>query len=246
TIPTSSFVSASKKPRINVEDCSLEESDSDQEEVKRSRRTSPLGPSGASLAPTPSPEPVTSPDPDLDVEDDTQGEAPENLSIKREKPASPESPPQTQQATNFMPYHQQFSQFAAQFQPQYSAQRSPIDVLLRVFPGRRRSDVESILQRCKGDVLQAMELMVSGSHEEVTTPSAFSPLGPPPNFHRFSPSRRFLSAPYAGTGYLPTVIRPPPDYLSLMGPIHELYKNENATASSPGSNTGSDKTSYSE
>lgn len=64
--------------------------------------------------------------------------------------------------------------------------------------------------RCKGDVLQAMELMVSGTHEEVSAPSAFSPLGPPPNFHRYSPSRRFLSAPYAGTGYLPTVIRPPP------------------------------------
>lgn len=102
--------------------------------------------------------------------------------------------------------------------------------------------------RCKGDVLQAMELMVSGgNHEEVSAPSAFSPLGPPPNFHRYSPSRRFLSAPYAGTGYLPTVIRPPPEYLSLVGQMHDLYKAENATsASSPGSNTGSDKTSYSE
>ncbi|KAJ8962750.1 hypothetical protein NQ318_001148 [Aromia moschata] len=37
-----------------------------------------------------------------------------------------------------------------------------------------------------------------------------------------------------------------PDYLSLVGPLHDLYKSENTTASSPGSNTGSDKTSYSE
>ncbi|KAJ8932064.1 hypothetical protein NQ314_014964, partial [Rhamnusium bicolor] len=207
----------SKRPRINVEDCSLEESDSDQEEIKRSRQSSPLTQAPAPLAPTPSPEPVTSPDPDLDVEDETEGEAPENLSIKREKPPSPVTPPHTQHASNFIAYHQQFAQFPSQYQPQ-----------------------------CKGDVLQAMELMVNGSHEEVSAPSAFSPLGPPPNFHRYSPSRRFLSAPYAGTGYLPTVIRPPPDYLSLVGPVHDIYKNENTTASSPGSNTGSDKTSYSE
>ncbi|XP_072390369.1 doublesex- and mab-3-related transcription factor A2-like [Diabrotica undecimpunctata] len=234
----------SKRPRINVEECQLEESDSDQEEIKRSQHSSPINPQPTPLAPTPSPDPVTSPDPDLDVEEDTQSEAPENLSVKREKPPSPETPPH-QQASNFMPYQHPFGQFPPQYQPAYP-QRSPIDVLMRVFPGRRRSDVEALLQRCKGDVLQAMELMVSGSHEELSTPSAFSPLGPPTNFHRYSPSRRFLSAPYAGTGYLPTVIRPPPDYLSLVGPVHDLYKNENTAASSPGSNTGSDKTSYSE
>lgn len=88
---------------------------------------------------------------------------------------------------------------------------------------------------------------MSGSHEEVAAPSAFSPLGPPPNFHRYSPSRRFLSAPYTGTGYLSTVIRPPPDYgLPMVGPVHDIYASDKATASSPGSNTGSDKTSYSE
>lgn len=101
--------------------------------------------------------------------------------------------------------------------------------------------------RCKGDVLQAMEMMVNGYQEELAASSAFSPLGPPPNFHRYSPSRRFLSAPYAGTGYLPTVIRPPPDYgLSMVGSLHDIYNSEKTTTSSPGSNTGSDKTSYSE
>ncbi|XP_017469342.1 PREDICTED: doublesex- and mab-3-related transcription factor A2 isoform X1 [Rhagoletis zephyria] len=44
-------------------------------------------------------------------------------------------------------------------QPQ---QRSPVDVLLRVFPNRRRSDVEQLLARYRGDVLQAMEAMLSG------------------------------------------------------------------------------------
>lgn len=92
-----------------------------------------------------------------------------------------------------------------------------------------------------------MELMVSGGHEDVSPPSAFSPLGPPPQFHRFSPqhARRFLAAPYAGTGYLPTVIRQPPDWM-IGGSMHEVYGGEKATASSPGSNTESDKTSYSE
>lgn len=92
-----------------------------------------------------------------------------------------------------------------------------------------------------------MELMVSGVvHEDIQPPppSAFSPLGPPGNFHRYSPSRRFLSAPYAGTGYLPTVIRPPTDYGLSM--VHDIYAGDKTNASSPGSNTGSDKTSYSE
>ncbi|RZF41970.1 hypothetical protein LSTR_LSTR016377 [Laodelphax striatellus] len=78
--------------------------------------------------------------------------------------------------------------------------------------------------------------------------SAFSPLSsaflPHHTQHQTSASRRFLAAPYAGTGYLPTVIRPPPDY----GQLPLLYAPPLATdkAASPASNTGSDKTSYSE
>lgn len=78
------------------------------------------------------------------------GEAPENLSLKKEATApEPVSPPQQTplQQQNFIPYPQ-FPQFTP-FQPQqqYPLQRSPVDVLLRVFPGRRRSDVEALLQR---------------------------------------------------------------------------------------------------
>lgn len=93
-----------------------------------------------------------------------------------------------------------------------------------------------------------MELMVSSSHEDISPPSAFSPLGPPPQFHRYSPqhARRFLAAPYAGTGYLPTVIRQPPDWPMMTAAMHEAYNTDKTTASSPGSNTESDKTSYSE
>lgn len=125
----------------------MEESDSDQEEGKGSQQSPSLTQQTISSVPTPSPEPITSPDPDLDVEDDTQSEAPENLSIKREKQPSPGTPP-LQQSSNFLTYHQQFAQFPSQIHSPYSAvQRSPVDVLMRVFPGRRRSDVEAILQR---------------------------------------------------------------------------------------------------
>lgn len=41
-----------------------------------------------------------------------------------------------------------------------SAGRSAVDVLRRVFPYKRRVDIESVLQRCNGDVLHAIELMV--------------------------------------------------------------------------------------
>ncbi|KAK4885547.1 hypothetical protein RN001_001818 [Aquatica leii] len=231
-----------KRSRLSVEECPLEESDSDHEDSKRMRQISPTPTPTHTSVPTPSPpETGTTPDPDLDVEDEQQGEAPENLSLK--KPSSPETLPQ--QAPTYSPYNP-FPQFPP-YIPQFSMQRSPVDILLRVFPGRRRGDVEAILQRCKGDVLQAMEMMVNGYQEEVAASSAFSPLGPPPNFHRYSPSRRFLSAPYAGTGYLPTVIRPPPDYgLPIVGQVHDIYNSEKTTTSSPSSNTGSDKTSYSE
>ncbi|CAG9764962.1 unnamed protein product [Ceutorhynchus assimilis] len=230
----------SKRAKINID-----ESDSDQEDTKCNR------PSALSVAPgdqppsipqtlvsCSSPDPVTSPETDLNVEENDTN-TPENLSLKRDNNASPE--PVAPQTDAYISHHH--SRFMQMPQMQPSPQRSPVNILMRVFPGKRRSDVEAILQRCKGDILQAMELMVGD--EEVSSPSAFSPLGPPHHFHRYSPSRRFLSAPYAGTGYLSSIIRPPPDYLAMMGPLHDVY-NEKATASSPGSNTSSDKTSYSE
>ncbi|XP_068156834.1 doublesex- and mab-3-related transcription factor A2 [Drosophila tropicalis] len=114
----------------------------------------------------------------------------------------------------------------AQQSQQQQQQRSPIDVLMRVFPNRRRSDVEQLMQRFRGDVLQAMECMLAGEDLGQTSPqvppsppfpmkSAFSPLVPPAVFgsptHRYHPfmqahAKRFLSAPYAGTGYLPGVL----------------------------------------
>ncbi|KAH8271383.1 hypothetical protein KR018_008095 [Drosophila ironensis] len=134
---------------------------------------------------------------------------------------SPHHQPQQQQ----LPQHPQQQQHQQPPQQQQQ-QRSPIDVLMRVFPNRRRSDVEQLMQRFRGDVLQAMECMLTGEDLGQTPPqvppsppfpmkSAFSPLVPPSVFgsptHRYHPfmqahAKRFLSAPYAGTGYLPGVL----------------------------------------
>ncbi|XP_063989952.1 doublesex- and mab-3-related transcription factor A2 [Diachasmimorpha longicaudata] len=152
---------------------------------------------------------------------------------------------------------QQQQQHQHQHQHQQQQQRSPVDVLLRVFPGRRRADVEALLHRCKGDVVSAMEVLVC--EDNLQPKSAFSPLagalvsaaaasaassasayvsrggycGPsPPTRHRF------LAAPYTGTGYLPTVIRPPNQGSHANG-TGDAYRE-----TSP--DDASDKTSYSE
>ncbi|KAH8283845.1 hypothetical protein KR054_003459 [Drosophila jambulina] len=198
--------------------------------------------------------PPSSPESDLDVDSAPDEATPENLSLKKEDSQSPPNTPAENlhllrsfggsHGQGFLPYHH--TQFLAaaglpahhhppeqppnlpQHPQNLQQQRSPIDVLMRVFPNRRRSDVEQLMQRFRGDVLQAMECMLAGEDlGQTPTPpqvppsppfpmkSAFSPLVPPSVFgsptHRYHPfmqahAKRFLSAPYAGTGYLPGVL----------------------------------------
>uniref|UniRef100_A0A182QTB9 DM domain-containing protein n=1 Tax=Anopheles farauti TaxID=69004 RepID=A0A182QTB9_9DIPT len=196
--------------------------------------------------------PPSSPESDLDVDSTPDDSiAPENLSLKKD--ASVYTKPVTGLVpvvnggsggggggAGFLPYNQQ-PPAATQYQQsqvplgvtgasQASNQRSPVDVLLRVFPNRRRSEVELLLQRYRGDVVQAMEAMLCGddallSPISVPTPSpsftvksAFSPLMPSGTFSsptvRYSflqqaHTKRFLSAPYTGTGYLSTILQDP-------------------------------------
>lgn len=121
----------------------------------------------------------------------------------------------------------------------------------RVFPTRRRAEVETLLQKYRGDVVQAMEAMLSGNVDAAATAaasapptvddqmhsiggagggppspsaafaavkSAFSPLMPPGVFGAATAvgrypflqqqhAKRFLSAPYAGTGFLSAIIQ---------------------------------------
>lgn len=121
-------------------------------------------------------------------------------------------------------------------------QQYSIKLIFRVFPTRRRSEVETLLQKYRGDVVQAMEAMLTGEDSmhsiAVPTPSppfsmksAFSPLVPPGVFNPAAASRyalfqqqqqqqhtkRFLAAPYSGTGYLSTIIQSENDQVESNG-----------------------------
>uniref|UniRef100_A0A8D9BR02 Doublesex- and mab-3-related transcription factor A2 n=1 Tax=Cacopsylla melanoneura TaxID=428564 RepID=A0A8D9BR02_9HEMI len=183
--------------------------------------------------------------------DESEPVLPENLSLPKNTPMSADSTSPISVEHSYLYTHP--------YSP-YQNARSPVDVLRRVFPNRRRGEVETVLQRCKGDVLQAIEMMVYS--EQVEEPrSAFSPLVSAfqRSFASQQVNRRFLAAPYSGTGYLPTIMRPQSDYATLPmhstppGGVQDLYagnpttrNDEKSLVSSPGSATGSDKTSFSE
>ncbi|KAK6623982.1 hypothetical protein RUM44_010839 [Polyplax serrata] len=262
----------SKRARISVDD-NDDDGDHDRENSDKQSRSSSPSAVHAMTPVTPMPLPLTTssrtPSPEMArptverEEVDEVGESdrtsplPENLSLPKKYASRP--------VASSLPYFSYHSYQQHHYQQQ---QRSPVDILIRAFPDRRRSEIEAVLQRCKGDVLQALEIMVCsnqsrGHHLDdasgILPKSAFSPFGPPQlghQFHqRYSPQahRRFLSAPYTGTGYLPTVIRPQSEYgLPMVGHHHDLFPTSGANtadkviASSPGSGTGSDKTSYSE
>uniref|UniRef100_A0A182IYD6 Uncharacterized protein n=1 Tax=Anopheles atroparvus TaxID=41427 RepID=A0A182IYD6_ANOAO len=202
--------------------------------------------------------PPSSPESDLDVDSTPDDSiAPENLSLKKDstgytKPAAL-APVGVNGGAGFLPYaqqqqqqqqHQQQQPVSGQYQHAIgvsaspASQRSPVDVLLRVFPNRRRNEVELLLQRYRGDVVQAMEAMLCGDdtlHSPISVPtpspsfavkSAFSPLMPSGtlssatmrySFLQQAHTKRFLSAPYAGTGYLPTILQDP-DQQQEQGP----------------------------
>ncbi|EDS45782.1 conserved hypothetical protein [Culex quinquefasciatus] len=205
--------------------------------------------------------PPSSPESDLDVDDSAPDDsvvAPENLSLKKDSGAGSQSQAKDSPDRNagspvnnglgngvgsvasslgFLPYHNHTPQYQHGLGVAGSPtpQRSPVDVLLRVFPNRRRTEVEQLLQRYRGDVVQAMEAMLCGGddgglHPAMNVPapsppfsvkSAFSPLMPPGAFGAPAVARgysflqaqahakRFLTAPYSGTGYLPTVLQDP-------------------------------------
>ncbi|XP_021702532.1 doublesex and mab-3 related transcription factor 3, truncated [Aedes aegypti] len=226
--------------------------------------------------------PPSSPESDLDVDsapDDSV--APENLSLKKDSTTQKSSPERGCSPTisnglgnrtgsavsslGFLPYHQP---------PQYqhglgvagspTPSRSPVDVLLRVFPNRRRTEVEQLLQRYRGDVVQAMEAMLCGDdglHTTMNIPtpsppfsvkSAFSPLMPPGAFGAPAVSRgysflqaqahakRFLTAPYSGTGYLPTVLQDPEQQQSADGGVNgnSAANGSSSSSASGGGNCG--------
>ncbi|CAG9568468.1 unnamed protein product [Danaus chrysippus] len=200
---------------------------------------------------TPSQSPPRSPaDSELNVEEELEQSepslTPENLSMKERQEVKEEK------WDNGAKYRNKQEQTDSS-EDSAPLQKSPIDVLIKVFPRRSRPEIEAILARCKGDVVAAMEMMVTGpeppyhltpespaQYMQYQSKSAFSPLSN--QSFKFSPSRRFLTPPYSGTGYLPTVIRPPPEYLSSFLPPSELMYGRQLQVPSPGTSPTSDNT----
>lgn len=48
-----------------------------------------------------------------------------------------------------------------------TSHRSPIDLLLRVFPTQKRNEVENLLQRNRGNIIQTMEALIYGEDNSV-------------------------------------------------------------------------------
>ncbi|KAM4807954.1 doublesex- and mab-3-related transcription factor A1 [Rhinophrynus dorsalis] len=58
-----------------------------------------------------------------------------------------------------------------------SRQRDPLDILNKVFPNHKQSTLENILQYCKGDVVQAIELVLNGKEGKQDSKDTESPSG---------------------------------------------------------------------
>lgn len=218
-------------------------------------------------APTPplhTPPPRSPSDHELNVEEELEDQSeisltPENLSMKEPREEVPVKKEEEEKWDNPDFKYKMFrrDRKTPENVPEDSTpfQKSPVDVLIKVFPRRSRQEIETILSRCKGNVVAAMELMVNGGDnatpysltqesppymQNYQSKSAFSPLSN--HSFKFSPSRRFLTPPYSGTGYLPTVIRPPPDYLSSFMPHSDLIYGRQMQVPSPGTSPASDNT----
>ncbi|KAI8423394.1 hypothetical protein MSG28_012544 [Choristoneura fumiferana] len=242
-----------KRARI-TEVCSSPSPPTEQPDTKSPPHSSPLT----------TPPPRSPSDHDLNVEEELEDPSensltPENLSMKA--PRTEETPVKKEEEEkwdNDFKY-KMFRRDRKEPEPEdcsSSFQKSPVDVLIKVFPRKSRQEIEATLARCKGDVVAAMEMMVNGTEppthaynltqesppfmQNYQSKSAFSPLSN--QSFKFSPSRRFLTPPYSGTGYLPTVIRPPPEYLSGFMPPAELMYGRQMPVPSPGTSPRSDNT----
>ncbi|XP_050519863.1 doublesex- and mab-3-related transcription factor A2-like [Daktulosphaira vitifoliae] len=209
---------------------------------------------------------------DAESNDSSNEAAPENLSLPKRRDSN--SPIDTQSKSRLATSFASFPNFLDNGSSQNpnntstvtaaavaAAGRSAVDVLRRVFPYKRRTDIETMLQRCNGDVLQAIELMMCTS-DQLSIPhpslmdshSAFSPMSAAAatvctaaaamtSFHH-QQSPRFLTAP------IHHYLQPQLHHLTTVHPHAMAYQSHHmnsAHAQSPRSlSPSSDKTSYSD
>ncbi|XP_063629557.1 doublesex- and mab-3-related transcription factor A2 [Cydia splendana] len=250
---------AQKRARI-TEVCSSPSPPTDQQPDSKSPPQTP---------PLATPPPRSPSDHELNVEEELEDQSetsltPENLSMKAPRTEDP-TPVKKEDDDKWESPDFKYKMFRRERKESLpeqsddcspSFQKSPVDVLIKVFPRKSRQEIEAILSRCKGNVVAAMEMMINGTEpptnaynmtqesppymQNYQSKSAFSPLSN--QSFKFSPSRRFLTPPYSGTGYLPTVIRPPPEYLSGFMPPAELMYGRQMPVPSPGTSPRSDNT----
>ncbi|XP_064479379.1 doublesex- and mab-3-related transcription factor A2-like [Ornithodoros turicata] len=77
-------------------------------------------------------------------------------------------------------------------EPATQNRRSPLDTLCRVFPSKSQDALQAVLDKCKGDVLLAIDQLLLTLRQDEPSPSSSSPLSgaavPPPPFMSLLPT----------------------------------------------------------
>ncbi|XP_047625485.1 doublesex- and mab-3-related transcription factor A1 [Phacochoerus africanus] len=103
----------------------------------------------------------------LNKDDGIQSPHPGEQSGGEESPRSPSS--SDLESGNESEWAKDFTAARASLPPMSSRPRDPLDILIKIFPSYRCSRLESILQFCKGDVVQAIEQVLNGKEHQTDT-----------------------------------------------------------------------------
>eukprot|EP00069_Balaena_mysticetus_P005706 bmy_00878T0 len=105
-------------------------------------------------------------------------------------------------------------------------QRTPLDILTRVFPGHRRGVLELVLQGCGGDVPNASHFGADAGAYPLGAPLGLSPLRLAYSAAAAHSRGLAFMAPYSTAGLVPTLgFRPPMDYA-----FSDLMRDRSAAA----------------
>ncbi|XP_044513436.1 doublesex- and mab-3-related transcription factor A1 [Gracilinanus agilis] len=110
-----------------------------------------------------------------DKEENIQSPHPEEQSEGTESPRSLSS--SDMESGNESEWAKDFAAARSNLPTISSRSRDPLDILTKVFPSYKRSRLESILQYCKGDVVQAIEQVLNGKEHKQDTVDLANSMG---------------------------------------------------------------------